>query len=118
MALLGSQRRAWKDRKSAVSYAEESKSVCDVVVSASNTAGVMHDDIEEEHGWRWTTNLLCSLGRSAEYARAVQTTSWACVNTLHRDRRRPEGITSGAAEVGDAFTVGTWQTMTTTCRTD
>jgi hypothetical protein len=48
------------------------------VVSASNAAaGVVHDDIEEEHGWRWTTSLLCSLGRSAEYARAVQTTSWA-----------------------------------------
>jgi hypothetical protein len=66
-----------------------------LVVSASNaTAGAMHDDIEEEHGWRWTASLLCLLERSAEYARAVQTTSWALgVSTLH-------GITSSTAGGG------------------
>lgn len=29
------------------------------------------------------------------------------MNTLHR--RRPEGMTSSTAEVGDAFKIGTWQ---------
>jgi hypothetical protein len=71
----------------------------DLVASASSAAaGAMHDDIEEEHGWRWTTGLLCSLGRSVEYARAVQTTSWAWTHST--------GGGTSSTEVGDAFKIG------------